>query len=172
MKRVNVLMAVLPAAAGLTWPAATAAAAGRPAPAPRVKTVSVHPLAAVPDTSGRVCSGQNGGQVCLQVFGSGNYVTQVNLSVTHPRNETDTVLVSVSNPLAPPGQSLGVWKSKAYAAWNGEKKTFWTPHCSWKGDRSFPSIVMGGDYRSLGDPAVSVHGTNYTGKHPCGFIHS
>lgn len=159
MKRVKYLAAaagVAPVTVGLavTVPAAAGTANHAVTHKPASKKVR---------TSGKVCDRD----VCIQVFGSGNDVSKVTEWITNPTRRPDTFQAWASLP----NGASGLWKQTYGGSWVGTKSHTWHPACSWPGltDKT-RTLVTGRATRAVGVPGVSVHGSNYSGQHECGFI--
>lgn len=158
MKRVRVLAGLVPTVVGFSAPLVAAPAPPATAsPTARQKSVSTVPL-----DSGKACDRE----VCVEVFGHGNWVSKVTEWVTHTTRQPDVFYLQVKAV----HRGSGTWKSATIGSFVGTKSHTWKPACSWSGSRFSPTDVSAYAVRGPGFPFVSVHGTSYTGAHKCGFL--
>jgi hypothetical protein len=109
--------------------------------------------------------------ICIQVFGTGNDVSKVDMWVTHHTYRGDTFYLFVESASPPQGHGRhGFWKSWVAPKFSGTKEHTWLPACSWPGSYFNETNVYGEAKTTVGLPRVGVYGGNYTGKHPCGFL--
>jgi hypothetical protein len=167
LKRVSLVAATLPAAAGLMLPAVTASPAAAATAkshqrSPVGKTVSLrhvksavygHPLI----NSAHECSGA----VCLEVVGSKNDIQSASVSIYHASNHQETLYLGYRTPNSGDNST---WKKETLVWGPGSDGHNWHPQCSLPNDAKVSGY---GFWHKASTVTATIEGTQYTAKHPC-----